>query len=97
MVTRNLLVVLFDQGSLTRGQPIGRAPSDREIHMIRKFLIGAALFSLSLTTTNSQAQQQPVRVAVNKGDGVTEKPHPLKPAIDIAKAALVNSKQNIND
>ena len=65
--------------------------------MIRKFLIGAALFSLSLTTTNSQAQQQPVRVAVNKGDGVAEKPHPLKPAIDIAKAALVNSKKNIND
>ena len=65
--------------------------------MIRKFLIGAALFSLTLSTTNSQAQQQPVRVAVNKGDGVAEKPHPLKPAIDIAKAALVNSQKNIND
>ena len=80
-----------------QGHPVGRAPSDREIHMIRKFLIGAALFSLTFSTTNSQAQQQPLRVAVNKGDGVAEMQHPLKPAIDIAKAALVNSQKNIND
>jgi hypothetical protein len=65
--------------------------------MIRKYLIGAVLFSLILTTTNSKAQQQPVRVATNKGDGVTEKQHPLKPAIDIAKAALGNSQRMIND
>ena len=65
--------------------------------MIRKFLNGAVLFSLILTTINSQAQQQPVRVAANKGDGVAEMQHPLKPAIDIAKAALVNSQKNIND
>jgi hypothetical protein len=65
--------------------------------MIRKFLVGAVLFSLTVTTINTQAQQQPVRVAVNKGDGVAEKQHPLKPAIDIAKAALVNSQKNIFD
>jgi hypothetical protein len=65
--------------------------------MIRKYLIGAVLFSLILTTTNSKAQQQPVRVAINKGNGVAQKPHPLKPAIDIAKAALVNSQRMIND
>jgi hypothetical protein len=65
--------------------------------MIRKFLVGAVLFSLIFTTINSQAQQQPVRVAVNKDDGVAEKQHPLKPAIDIARAALVNSQKNIND
>ena len=65
--------------------------------MIRKFLVGAVLFSLIFTTINSQAQQQPVRVAVNKGDGVAERQHPLKPAIDIAKAALANSQKNISD
>jgi len=93
---RRTLVFIFDQGSLTRGHPVGGAPCDREIHMIRKFLIGAVLFSLIFTTRNSQAQQQPVRVAVNKG-GVNVKQHPLKPAIDIAKAALVNSQKNITD
>ncbi|HIA64002.1 MAG TPA: DUF1571 domain-containing protein [Planctomycetes bacterium] len=65
--------------------------------MIRKFLVGAVLFSLIFTTINSQAQQQPVRVAVNKGAGVALIPHPLKPAIDIAKAALANSQKNISD
>lgn len=97
VVERRSTVLLFDQGSLTRGYPVGRAPCDREIHMIRKFLVGAVLFSLTVTTINTQAQQQPVRVAVNKGDGVAEKQHPLKPAIDIAKAALVNSQKNIFD
>ncbi len=65
--------------------------------MIRKFLVGAVLFSLIFTTINSQAQQQPVSVAVNKDDGVAERQHPLKPAIDIAKAALANSQKNISD
>ena len=65
--------------------------------MIRRNLFGAVLFCLILNTFSSQAQQQPVRVAVNKGDGVAEKQHPLKPAIDIAKAALINSQKNIND
>ena len=89
-------LVFFDKGSLTRGRPVGGVPCDREIHMIRKFLIGAVLLSLTLNTANSQAQQ-PVRVAVNKGDSVAEIQHPLKPAIDIAKAALVNSQKNIHD
>ncbi|MBT4694180.1 MAG: DUF1571 domain-containing protein [Planctomycetaceae bacterium] len=65
--------------------------------MIHKFLHGAVLFSLVLTAINSQAQQQSVRVAANKGAGVAELQHPLKPAIDIAKAALENSIKNIND
>jgi hypothetical protein len=72
-------------------------PSDREIHMTRKFVIGAVILGLAFITVDSQAQQAPVRVAVNKGDGVAEKQHPLKPAIDIAKAALLNSRENIND
>jgi hypothetical protein len=72
-------------------------PSDREIHMTRKFVIGAVILGLAFMTVDSQAQQAPVRVAVNKGDGVAEKQHPLKPAIDIAKAALLNSRENIND
>ncbi len=65
--------------------------------MIRRKIFGAVLFCLILNTVSSQAQQQPVRVAVNKGDGVAEKQHPLKPAIDIAKAALINSQKNIDD
>ena len=65
--------------------------------MIRKFLVGAVLLSLTVTTINSHAQEQSVRVALNKGDGVAEKQHPLKPAVDLAKLALANSQKNIFD
>lgn len=66
-------------------------------HMTRTLLTGAILISLTVFAPAVEAQQPPVRVAANKGEGANNPAHPLDPALKIAYAALENSRKNITD